>query len=293
MCMCIYIFIHTYWPWNLTSICYGDYTGGSNEWHILASEDGIHYDALALAAEKSAAESDDITMFQTGAAWWGLALKMEKMQPKGSKKLPSYYLKDVQSTGKLASSLELTAIALWCLQRRDFSARGVSSQVFYLPIWVCLKTRDCFKPPKNGQVVQETLMFWGFFQLDPHPYFQESFKINIWLRVLSIGSFHFRSDYYSCLTYTPPGWDLPTPYVAGRAQATQPGAIAELVDSKARVLVEEQHQQRQWLGPVVATGGSLKLDPYWEGSNDKQSRDHWNIHFAIILGWDQTIQYIW
>eukprot|EP00434_Breviolum_minutum_P008814 symbB.v1.2.007773.t1/scaffold481.1/size198263/4 len=29
--------------------------------------DGIHYDALALAAEKSAAESDDITMFQAGA----------------------------------------------------------------------------------------------------------------------------------------------------------------------------------------------------------------------------------
>ncbi len=39
----------------------------STEYCIIKIEDGIHYDALALAAEKSAAESDDITMFQAGA----------------------------------------------------------------------------------------------------------------------------------------------------------------------------------------------------------------------------------
>ena len=62
-----------------------------------------------------------------------------------------------------------------------------------------------------------------------------SFKINI-DSVFCPFHFHFPSDY-----------------------AWQPGAIAELVDSKARVLVEEQHQQRQCLGPVVATGGSLNV----------------------------------
>ena len=34
-------------------------------------KDGIHYDALALAADASAAEAEDVTMFQTGQGLWG------------------------------------------------------------------------------------------------------------------------------------------------------------------------------------------------------------------------------
>ena len=110
--------------------------------------------------------------------------------------------------------------------------------VFCLLIWVChLKTRETAANPSiMVKLSKNLMMLWGSLHLEAHLYLQASFKINK-DSVFCPFHFHFPSDY----------------------AAWQPGAIAELVDSKARVLVEEQHQQRQWLGPIVATGGSLNV----------------------------------